>query len=408
MKINFMLPCYSWVPSGGFKVVYEYANRLAARGHEVTVVHPRRLKFPPPEKLSFRQRLRKTRIWLKEIRSEPLIHWHPIDRRVRILYVASSDQRFIPDGDILFATAWHTVRSVLECHAQKGAKCYLIQHYETFQGPQNLVDDTWRAPLHKVVVSKWLLDLGEKLGAQDLVHIPVGIDHKLYRLTQPIAGRQRQVVMMFSPVGFKRSADGIKALEIVKQRFPDLRVTLFGNVRRPSWIPQWMTYLQNPPQQRLVEEVLNMSSIVLSPSLAEGFGLPPAEGAACGCAMVTTDSGGVRDFIVHGETGLLSTPQDPEALARNISLLLANDELRIRLATAGCRSIARFNWEHSTDLLELFLNRASQCEQRDPRSMGIAADATSNAISSIADELILENLRATHTSRRIPSSMGID
>jgi glycosyltransferase involved in cell wall biosynthesis len=158
----------------------------------------------------------------------------------------------------------------------------------------------------------------------------------------------------------------------------------------------------------LVEEIFNMSSIVLSPSLAEGFGLPPAEGAACGCAMVTTDSGGVRDFITHGETGLLSTPQDPAALARNISLLLADDELRIRLATAGCSGIARFNWEHSTDLLELFLNRASQREQRDSRSAGSTPDATLNATSSISEELILESLKATRTPRRIPSSMGID
>jgi glycosyltransferase involved in cell wall biosynthesis len=121
-----------------------------------------------------------------------------------------------------------------------------------------------------------------------------------------------------------------------------------------------MTYLNDPPQQHLIENVLNTCSIVLSPSLAEGFGLPPAEGAACGCAMVATDSGGVRDFIVHGETGLLSPPSDPGALARNLCLLLREDDRRIRLAEAGRRFVERFNWEHSADLLESFLNRGER------------------------------------------------
>lgn len=366
MRINFLLPCFAWGPSGGFKVVYEYANRLVARGHRVTVIHPRRLKFPPPEKLTPRKRVRIARLWFKEICSEPVVHWHRIDPRVRLLYVPSSDQRYIPDGDILFATAWHTVRSVIACPTAKGEKCYLIQHYETWQGPQSLVDETWRTPLRKVVVSKWLAELGQGLGSGEIAHIPIGIDHEVYRVTQPVEQRGRRVAMMFSCVPFKASADGIKALEIAKQQFPDLQVTLFGTSRRRPSIPGWMTYLNDPPQQHLVENVLNTSSIVLSPSLAEGFGLPPAEGAACGCAMVATDSGGVRDFIVHGETGLLSPPGDPEALARNLCLLLREVDRRIRLAEAGRRFVERFNWEHSTDLLESFLNHALPADNYKP------------------------------------------
>lgn len=41
MRITFILPDVTPIPNGGVKVVYEYANHLAARGHTVTVVHPR-------------------------------------------------------------------------------------------------------------------------------------------------------------------------------------------------------------------------------------------------------------------------------------------------------------------------------------------------------------------------------
>jgi len=372
MKINFLLPCYAWGPSGGFKVVYEYANRLVARGHQVNVIHPRRLKFPPPEELTIRKRVRITRLWVKEICSEPHIDWHRVDPRVRLLYVPSSDQRYVPDGDILFATAWHTVRSVSECSAKKGEKCYLIQGYETWQGPQNLVNDTWLAPLHKVVVSRWLLQIGTDLGCNDITYVPNAIDVEHYRVITPIGQRTRQITMAFSPVAVKALRDGIKALEIAKEHFSDLRASLFGKERRASFIPPWIDYVQNPSQKQLVEQIFNNSAIVMSSSVAEGFGLPSAEGAACGCAMVVTDSGGVRDFIVHGETGLLSPPRDPEALARNLCLLLENDDLRIRLAQAGRTFVSDLNWDHSTDLLESFLNRVQQNQVSNHSTMAVA------------------------------------
>src|SRR2546426_4419825 len=127
MRITFLLPCYAWVPSGGFRVVYEYANRLVKLGHEVTLVHPRRLKYPPPpERLSAYQRFRGTANGLRELLVRPSIDWQPIDQRVTLQFVPSSDERYVPDGDAIFATAWHTVRSVLEYPRTKGEKFYLI------------------------------------------------------------------------------------------------------------------------------------------------------------------------------------------------------------------------------------------------------------------------------------------
>ena len=38
MSITLVLPGYSKVPVGGFKMVFEYANRFVARGHAVSIV----------------------------------------------------------------------------------------------------------------------------------------------------------------------------------------------------------------------------------------------------------------------------------------------------------------------------------------------------------------------------------
>jgi len=93
----------------------------------------------------------------------------------------------------------------------------------------------------------------------------------------------------------------------------------------------------------------------LSPNWAEGWHLPPAEAMACGCAVVSTDIGGVRDYAEHEKTALLSPPGDPEALTKNLLRLLEDDNLRIQLAKAGHKRIQEFTWDRSTDLLEQFL-----------------------------------------------------
>ena len=342
-------------------MVYEYANRLVARGHKVTVVHPRRLKFAPPKldtPSNLRGRLRVARLWIRERLSKPTIDWHPMDSRVELAFVPDSGSSNIPDGDALFATGWDTVGSVLACPVSKGEKCHLVQGYETWMGAKELVDETWRAPLHKIVVARWLLELGKTLGCRDLTYIPNAIEQR-YRIIRPIEQRPRRVAMICSFVPLKGSRDGIKAIEIAKTQFPDLEVNCFGNSRRAPWIPKWISYTENPPQNQIVEEFYNRASIFISPSWTEGFPLPPAEAAACGCAILATDIGGHRDYLEDGRSALLSPPKGPEALARNLCALLGDDTLRVRLAKAANQSVRRFNWERNTNLFESFLELVS-------------------------------------------------
>lgn len=353
---------------GGFRVVYEYANQLVARGHSVSIVHPRRAQDAQAEKLTILQKLRKTPRRVRNLFFKPMIGWQRIDPRVDVRFVPVSSGRYIPDGDALFATTSQTVQAVLKCSSAKGQKCYLIQGYEIWMAEKSAVDRTWRADLRKVVVSHWLMEIGEGLGCSDLTHIPVGIDHEKYRVLRPIENRPRRVTGLFSTVSVKGSADGIAALKIAKEKYPDLEATLFGTDRRQSWIPSWITCLRDPPQDRIVKDLYNNSSILLSSSLSEGFPLPPVEGAACGCAVVTTDSGGVRDFVEHEVSGLMSPAGKPEALAANLCHLLENDELRVRLAKGASQRALEFTWERSADLLESFLNQEGRAPAEPGRS----------------------------------------
>lgn len=392
MRITFLAPCYCWAPSGGIRVLYEYANRLVAKGHEVSVVYPRRLKYPPPasETESLYYRIRGWAGDLIAMFSKPSIDWQPIDPRVKSLYVPNSGASHIPDADAIFATAWQTVRSVLECPPKKGEKFYLIQGYETFMGSKALVDETWRAPLHKVATSKWLIEIGEQIGCGNVAYVANAIDHERYRLIQPIEGRPPRIAMTFTKGTLKGSPDGIKALEIVREKHPDLKAVFFGVTNLRPRIPKWIEYYSNPPQEFIIQEIYNKSSIFLSPSWSEGFALPPAEAAACGCAIVATDSGGIRDYLENGVTGMMSPPKDPQRLTENLCFLLANDNFRVRLALAAKKRVIDLSWDRSTSLLEDLLVNVIRRKQVAIPAHGLAppdglSSVKSNARTSIQE-----------------------
>lgn len=85
-----------------------------------------------------------------------------------------------------------------------------------------------------------------------------------------------------------------------------------------------------------IADVFCAAHIVVLPSYY-GEGLPKVliEAAACGRAVVTTDSPGCRDAIEPDVTGLLVSPRDAAALARAIRRLLDDPDLRRRMGQAG-------------------------------------------------------------------------
>ena len=94
----------------------------------------------------------------------------------------------------------------------------------------------------------------------------------------------------------------------------------------------------------------NRATIVVSPSLYEGFGLPAAEAMSCGTPVVATTGGAFPEVIDHGETGWLVPPGDARALAGAIRLLMDDDALRERLSRAGRESILeRFSWRKAAE-----------------------------------------------------------
>lgn len=368
MKINFVLPFYSVRPIGGLKVAYEYANELSARGHEVTVIHPRSINNVSRANGGLR-RLQQAALDARNLFAPRAgLKWQPLDERVRVLIVREPTAAYIPDADVVFATAWQTSEYVREYPARKGTKFYLVMDFEPWIASGPVLQRTWKSPLLKVTISSWLYDkvIAAGCSASEVENIPIGVNFDQFPLKTDIRARRPSLLMMYSSSPSKGSEIGLSAVSEVRKSHRDLQVVFFGPTmrRRPSELPPWAQYFGNVTNQHL-DQLYNSSTIYVCSSWAEGFALPPAEAMACGCAVAATDCGGTREFIVHGVNALSSTPGDAAGLARNINQLLDDDSLRISLAEAGQKSIQSFTWAAAADKLErLITSQAAGAAER--------------------------------------------
>lgn len=111
--------------------------------------------------------------------------------------------------------------------------------------------------------------------------------------------------------------------------------------------------------RRDIPELLARCDLFVLPSLFEGLPLAALEAMAAGRPVIATAVGGTDEAVIHGETGILVPPADPDALARAIRALLAAPALAERLASAGRARVRReFGAETMVERVETLYARA--------------------------------------------------
>lgn len=329
MKVSFVSPDYSLTPVGGFRIVYTYANALAAMGHGVTLIFPDLAR-------------QNTLSWIVRVQvlRRVLAPWYDIEQSVSCRYRRAPTPRDIPDGDAVIATGVQTADVVADFPQSKGTKFYLVQHLEDWIVSADTVRGSWRLPMEKLAISKWLYDeIMDADPAGRVRYLPNPFDLRTFYVTVPPESRAaHHVAMMWSLGDFKRAPDGLAALKRSHVETPELRATLFGAVRAPARLPSWIKYVHSPHGNAL-RELYNQSSIFLHTSSSEGFGLPPGEAMACGSAVVATRNRGVLEYL-HEDNAVLVDVGDVDALAAGITSLVRDRALRMRLVDAGLATIA--------------------------------------------------------------------
>lgn len=144
--------------------------------------------------------------------------------------------------------------------------------------------------------------------------------------------------------GFANPAKGVdvllQALRLALSSEPRLRVTLAGPgdpapgdavLIEAEPALEWVGWL-NPDEK---DELLRAAAVFVMPSRSEGLPMALLEAMAYGMSVIATAVGGIPEVVEAGVDGLLVEPDNPQALADALCQLVADDELRIRLAVAA-------------------------------------------------------------------------
>lgn len=113
-------------------------------------------------------------------------------------------------------------------------------------------------------------------------------------------------------------------------------------------------------RSELAKTYRELDCLVFPSEWPEPFGLVPLEAMECGIPVVATGVGGSRDFLADGINCLNFEPGDERGLAAAVGLLASDPLLRAELVQEGHRTAAAFDVEFMADRYEREFITAAQ------------------------------------------------
>jgi N-acetyl-alpha-D-glucosaminyl L-malate synthase BshA len=110
-------------------------------------------------------------------------------------------------------------------------------------------------------------------------------------------------------------------------------------------------------KQDAVEELLAVSDVFLMPSESESFGLAALEAMACEVPVISSDTGGIPEVNIHGETGYMSPVGDVESMARHTIELLSNEEKLQTFRKNALRNARKYDIQNILPQYEAYYER---------------------------------------------------
>lgn len=337
MRITFLVPPLN--ASGGNKVVARYATLLGKLGHEVVVTAPRHALL---------QHLRRIG---RHKQASAHFDFQGIDVRIvkRFGHVLSDD---VPDADVVLATWWETAEWVACFGQRKGRGFYFVQGHEIYPWlPQDRTRATYRLPLQKIVISRWLADIMKaEYGDETAVIVPNGVDHAAFNA--PSRGKQHRptVGMLYSTVPLKGVDTALDAVTKIHRNMADLRVLVFGLDEPDRRFPDFIEFTKDPAPSRL-RDIYRSCDVWLSASRSEGFNLPTMEAMACRTPVVATRTGWPAEAVSNGLNGACVDVDDAVGLAVETERLLrlSNSEW-MAVSENAFETVRDCSWERSAEL----------------------------------------------------------
>ena len=163
----------------------------------------------------------------------------------------------------------------------------------------------------------------------------------------------------------KRVQEAIRIWSLIRPKYPDWVLDIYGDGELKKDIENAAKrvggIIVNPPTTYIFD-CYQKSSILISTSLFEPFGLVIPEAMSCGLPVVAYDCQyGPADIISDGVDGFLIKQDDINAFVEKLSMLMSNKELRKRMGDIGIQAVHRYE---ASQIMPLWQNLFQQLNHK--------------------------------------------
>ena len=262
-----------------------------------------------------------------------------------------------PDADIACASYFPTSFPVARMLGRKARSVwYHMQHYEPWFFPMSnpysdLARASYHLPLNRISNCSWLKKEVWDRHSVDSVVCCHAIKSEAFpfRPHAQRGGPKTVLALGKTHVAWKGLKTLSDAMKLVRKVLPDTALILYGSEASPSFDGKFDYFLK--PGDLALAALYQESDIVVCPSWYESFPAPPLEAMSSGTPCVTTQYG-TEDYCVDGVNCSVVPPRDPEAMAREILLVLTDDATREAYVMNGLSTSEKFSWDKTAGAVE--------------------------------------------------------
>ena len=318
---------------GGSKIILQHANRLTALGHNINIIS----HYPYP-------------------------NWFKLDKKVNFQQIPLDNilcESIPKNSDLIIITYW---REIYEAIEQKIAPVIYFEQgdfhlFDSENVEKDLFDYIYKqinlAPFIFTVSTYAQKKLKEVYNVDSQV-IHNAVNNEVFFPTEREKNNNVKISMIGSPnTEFKRIKDIVQALDIVKEKNPNIVINLIS----PDTPNEELSIIDNliiNPEQIIIGNTLRKSDIYICASMYESFCLPVLEALTCGCAVITTDNGGINDFCKNNFNCLIIEKQNINDIVEKVTTLINNENLRNELSKNAIETSRKFTWENITNELDKY------------------------------------------------------
>ncbi len=183
--------------------------------------------------------------------------------------------------------------------------------------------------------------------------IPNGVDLSEFRKIKTEKENKKIICCINRLTKNKRVSDIIKAISLVKQEFPSIKLKIIGKGPEMKKLKKLVKILDLQKNTEFfgfvkknedVIKILKSSDIFCSASVVEGFGMVVVEAMAANIPYICSDIEPFKEITENGKGGLIFKQKDYLDLAKKITLLLKDKKLYSKKKKEEEKLVEKYDW----------------------------------------------------------------